>query len=83
MRLLIGGGSPVSRPSPAAAAAAAALLLFALAARPASAQDAIPDREMLDEMKNRLARLEPCQPNCISTSNLHLQLLNAGTQRGV
>jgi hypothetical protein len=74
VRLLIDGGAPVSRPSPAAAAAAAALLLFVMAARPAGAQDAIPDHEMLDEMKNRLARLEPCQPNCISTSTVHVRL---------
>ena len=25
-------------------------------------------------MKTRLSRLEPCQPNCVSTSTLHLRL---------
>ena len=74
VRLWIDSGPRAARPSPAAAAVAAALLLFAAAARPAAAQDAIPDREMLDELKNRLARLEPCQPNCVSTSTLHVRL---------
>jgi hypothetical protein len=73
-RLLIDGGSRASRPSPAGAAAVAALLLFAMATRTAGAQDAIPDREMLDDMKTRLSRLEPCQPNCLSTSTLHVRL---------
>ena len=74
VRLLIGGGSLASRPSPAGAAAVAALVLFAVAARPAAAQDPIPDREMLDDMKTRLSRPEPCQPNCLSTSTLHVRL---------
>jgi hypothetical protein len=72
VRLLIDGSSLVSRPSPAVAALA--LLLFALVPRPAGAQDAIPDHDMLEELKNRLARLEPCQPSCISTSALHVRL---------
>jgi hypothetical protein len=74
VRLLIDGSSLAARPSSAAAATVAALLALALIPRPAGAQEAIPDREMLDEMKNRLARLEPCQPNCISTSTLHVRL---------
>jgi len=74
VRLLIGGEPRPSRPSPANAAAVAALLLFAMTARPAAAQDAIPDREMLDDLKTRLSRLEPCQPNCLSTSTLHVRL---------
>jgi hypothetical protein len=72
VRLLINGSSLASPPSPAAAAVT--LLLFALLPRPVGAQEAIPDRELLDELKNRLARLEPCQPNCISTSTLHVRL---------
>jgi len=74
VRLLIDGSSLAARPSPAPPTTVAALLALALISRPAGAQEAIPDREMLDEMKNRLARLEPCQPNCISTSILHLRL---------
>jgi hypothetical protein len=72
VRLLIDGSSLVSRPSPAPAAAA--LILLALVPRSAGAQDAIPDRAMLDQMKARLGRLEPCQPGCISTSTLRVQL---------
>ena len=72
VRLLIDGSSLASRPSPTVAAAV--LLLFALAAGPAGAQDAIPDRELREEMKTRLSRLEACQPNCVSTSTLHVRL---------
>ncbi|HKC12508.1 MAG TPA: hypothetical protein VKI41_10785, partial [Vicinamibacteria bacterium] len=71
-RLVARGGS---RPS-AGAPAALLFALLALAPVPAVAQEggALPDRALLEELKRRLTRPEPCQPNCISTSWLRLRL---------
>jgi hypothetical protein len=71
-RLAVGGGL---RPS-AGAAAALLLALLAWAPAPAAAQEGggFPDRALLEELKRRLTRPEPCQPNCISTSSLRLRL---------
>jgi hypothetical protein len=74
VRLLVGGVSrPASGPTLAALVLAGAALMPASAAQ---AQEAgpIPDRALLDELKTRLTRREPCQPNCISTSSLRVRL---------
>jgi hypothetical protein len=71
-RLVVGGGLLPSAVGPAALI----LALLALMPGPAAAQEGggFPDRALLDELKRRLTRPEPCQPNCISTSSLRLRL---------
>ncbi|HXB57129.1 MAG TPA: hypothetical protein VN461_20360 [Vicinamibacteria bacterium] len=75
-RLLVGGGLRLSAGAPAALM----LALLALTPTPAGAQEggAFPDRALLEELKRRLTRPEPCQPNCISTSSLRLRLAEGG-----
>jgi hypothetical protein len=77
-RLSIGGTAALTPTGGGGAAAALALALLLLA--PASARAAesdVPDRALLDELKRRLTRLEPCQPRCVSTSALRLRLTDA------
>ncbi len=73
VRLLVDGAS-IGSSRGATAAAAVTLVLLALAGRPASAQDAIPDSDLLEELKNRLDRREACQPECLTTATLHVRL---------
>jgi hypothetical protein len=74
LRLLVGGPAVGSGRGPHGAAAAIALALVTFWPRPASAQAPIPDPELREELKERLNRPQPCQPNCVSTSILHLRL---------
>jgi hypothetical protein len=65
--------APPPPPAPAAQAIAALLLLF-LAAPDARAQEnkapEPPDPALLEELKQRLTRPEPCAPNCVTTADL-------------
>jgi hypothetical protein len=73
-RLAIGGAMALtpSAGGPAAVAALALLLTASSSAR--AAESDVPDRGLLEELKRRLTRLEPCQPRCIATSVLRLRL---------
>jgi hypothetical protein len=68
-------GTPSLRPTSGGVQVAVLLALGLLApAAAASAGEAPPDRALLEEMKRRIIRPEPCQPNCISTSTLRVRL---------
>ncbi|MBN1653486.1 MAG: hypothetical protein JXA30_06885 [Deltaproteobacteria bacterium] len=56
--------------STAAAAIALSMLLFA----PAFSRADFPDKELLDDLSNRLARAPACAPDCVSVSSLHLEI---------
>ena len=75
VRLSIGGAAlvPTSRGG-AAALAVLALLLIGPAAQ--AAESDVPDRSLLDELKLRLTRFEPCHPQCVATPALRLRLAN-------
>jgi len=75
VRLSIGGAAlvPTSRGG-AAALAVLTLLLFGPAAQ--AAESDVPDRSLLDELKLRLTRFEPCHPQCVATPALRLRLAN-------
>lgn len=64
------GGSP---PAPALAMAALLLLALAVPARADEAGGEPPRREVLEELKRRLTRPEPCQPQCLTTASLALK----------
>ncbi|MCI4355435.1 MAG: hypothetical protein L3K06_08750, partial [Thermoplasmata archaeon] len=75
---LLLAGTPSLRPmssAPVTVGVALALCVLTSAAG-ASAEEARtpPDRALLEELKHRITRPEPCQPSCISTSALHLRL---------
>jgi hypothetical protein len=78
-RLSVGGPSGLApNRGGAAATAVAALAVLLVSPSPArAAQSDVPDRALLDELKRRLTRLEPCQPHCVSTSALRLRLTDA------
>jgi hypothetical protein len=68
-------GTPRLRPSGRASAAAALIAIGAvLSASSVSAQETMPSRALLDDLKKRITRPEACQPECISTSTLRLRL---------
>jgi hypothetical protein len=78
--LLLNGGRfpplPFGELGTTQAASAATLLLFALslgAPRGAAAQS-VPGPELLQDVKRRLTRPEPCGQVCIETPRLHLQI---------
>jgi hypothetical protein len=71
-RLFVGGAAALA-PSGVGAAAAMALLLV-LPSPVRAAESDLPDRALLDELKRRLTRAEPCQPHCVATSALRLRL---------
>jgi len=74
VRFLMGGPAvAIGSSGPAAAAAAMALILVAPSPVRAAESD-LPDRALLDELKRRLTRAEPCQPHCVATSALRLRL---------
>ena len=78
-RLAVGGASALDPTGPEGAATAVATLALLLLA-PSSARAAesdVPDRALLEELKRRLTRVEPCQPHCVSTSTLRLRLADA------
>jgi hypothetical protein len=64
-------GAPIARTGgprvpPAAGAATVALLLALLV--PGLARSEVPPQDVLDDLRGRLLRPEPCQPDCVSTS---------------
>jgi hypothetical protein len=73
-RLLVGGATAALGGSGAATVAALALLLLAPASVRAAESTDLPDRALLDELKRRLTRTQPCQPHCVVASDLRLRL---------
>jgi len=51
-----------------------ALLLLATSGARAAAAPQTPSPEMLQQLKQKLTRLEPCEPDCVTTPSLHLRL---------
>lgn len=82
IRLKRDGGAPSGDPGKSAppakaakAAAATALLLCTLAPAIASgAEEPIPDRQILDDLGERLTRNPDCWPDCVSTSSLAVEI---------
>jgi hypothetical protein len=86
----LGRGTPTPMPEPSETlpgiAVALALAALALAAPVARAQDSpspapqqgaareVPPSDILEELKNRLTRPEPCQPNCVTTPFMALAI---------
>ena len=66
------------RPGAAASGSAAAvlgsLLLLASPGTASAEEPPMPDRQLLQELKTRLTRPEPCEPQCVTTPSLQLRL---------
>jgi hypothetical protein len=73
-RLFLGGALALAPSGSGAVTAAALTLLLVIPASVRAAGSDVPDRALLDELKRRLTRSQPCQPHCVVTSNLRLRL---------
>ncbi len=65
---------PLRLPRLGRGAAAAALLPLLLLFGRGAAADGLPDRALLDELKTRLTRPAPCEPNCITTASVVMRI---------
>ena len=74
LAVLLWIGAPRLRPASGASAAALVAIGAVLAATSVSAQETMPSRTLLEDLKKRVTRPEACQPECISTATLRLRL---------